>query len=997
MAHWTQEVLPEREKMQSVGARRYDEIIRLLLERLSVYLIPSVIGITTLIALVFWNSQYAAGEGEGLNIRFVVDPSVEGLSPAQAIKLLDAVPAETHHDTRLSEHPVWFQFSIPADASDKDVIEFPSRHATDIVCWNSATLGLIGKVSRESAIGPMYAARTGFVLADQNLIGQSVVCRAYFSGPARLTVKLWDGGLFASSILAFHRDSGLIEGGLGILSLFVLITAIVNREWIYIVFAAWLTVNLRLAAISAGWDIEWFGRQLPVDWLPMTRKLTVSFYYVLTVTLFSWLFRDDLKRISHNWLLRWNQWTCIPMLVIAFLPTAWFVPTMWVMTGIAGSIIVFLLSRILFVTRSRVAVWFSVSLAIAVFSGFSEVVAAALGLKTAVSIINSVTAALFSSLMAALAIAQQMRDERLERRRAETALRNTYQEIPIGLFTLDHSGCILRGNPTLGGMLGNEIHDGIHAWSDYFGQEHWKHLADAVRTGQAVEMELRDLHLLDADKWYLLRAKQTGECIEGSLQDISERVKATEKLTFMADHDPLTGTFNRRGIEKSLSDAIVDASPASRCLLAYLDLDRFKLINDLYGHGTGDETLRQICRRIEPLLGKADFLGRIGGDEFIVVLRRAALGDAAECCRQLIEAIEGSTFNIEDKAFRVGGCIGLVEAGKDITVADAIAGADRACREAKKGSGGRLVVYEVNSPAFNEREHELHILKRFGVDAPPEGLFLVMQPIMSLRAPYESLNFEVLLRMYRPDNSIESAWRIINTAEKNGRIALIDRWVLRQVLEWLDTHFDTLDRTRFVSVNLSGGSLNDERFVEDAFSLVAEHPRSASRICFEITESVAVSDIENTLRFVNRVRDFGAKVALDDFGVGYTSFSYLHSLSADVLKIDGSLVSAALAHPANMSIIEAIANLSSNLGMTSIAEWAGDLDTVKAMVEVGIDYVQSYAVGRPQMPESILTARSSADFIQDKSIEEYVRKCLAGSESEDLWPQPGLLRPQDLH
>ena len=271
-----------------------------------------------------------------------------------------------------------------------------------------------------------------------------------------------------------------------------------------------------------------------------------------------------------------------------------------------------------------------------------------------------------------------------------------------------------------------------------------------------------------------------------------------------------------------------------------------------------------------------------------------------------------------------------------------------------------------------------------------------MQPLMSLHTPYDSLNFEVLLRMHLSDNSIESASRIITTAEKNGRIALIDRWVVQRVLEWIDIHFDILDRTRFVSVNLSGGSLNDEKFIADAFSMVAAHPRSAGRICFEITESVAVSDIDNTLRFVNRVRDFGAKVALDDFGVGYTSFSYLNSLSADVLKIDGSLVKAALAHPSNMSIIEAIANLSSNLGMSSIAEWAEDLDTIKAMVEVGIDYVQSFAVGRPQMPESILAARSSADFIQDPLIEAYVRKCLAGGIPDDLWPQLGVRR-QDLH
>lgn len=982
--------------MERIGDRGFDEVIRTFLDRFSVYVVPAAIAAMTLAAAFFLDSQHHVDDGIALTLRVVKDDSPRGLPVTQVLRQLESAKPVEHHDTRLSETPFWFLFNVPAAGNDEPVIEFPSRHATDIACLNAATLDTVGQASRSASRGKMYPVGNGFALEGSGLAGANLLCRAHFTGPARLTVKSWKEEQFSALIQKFYRDSGLIDGGLGILALFVFITAVINREYIYVVFAAWLLTNLRLAGLSGGWDTHWLGYAVPSDWLPLVRKLTISIYYVLTVTLFGRIFGADLKRVANVWLLRWNQWSCLPMLVAVALPYGRYLPVMWVMTAITGSIIVFLLARILLVTRSRVAAWFSVSLAIAMFSGFSEVIAAALGLKGTVSIINSVTAALFSSLMAALAIAQQMRDEKLERRRAEAALRSTYQEIPIGLFTLDHGGCVLRANPTLGEMLGDEIHDGAHAWADYFGEESWQQLAAALHAGNAIEMELRDTHAQDADRWYLLRAKRAGDRIEGSLQDVSERVKATKKLTFLADHDPLTAIFNRRGIEKYLAAAISAASPESPCLLAYIDLDRFKLINDLYGHGSGDEVLRQICRRIQPLLQQGDCLGRVGGDEFVVVFSRAVLGEAAESCRHVIEAIESNPFNIEDKAFRVGVCVGLVEVGADIATAAAIASADRACREAKTGGSGHLVVYEKNSPAFNEREHELHILKRFGVDTAPDGLFLVMQPIMSLHNPYDSLNFEVLLRMYRPDNSVEPAWRVITTAEKNGRIALIDRWVLKNVLEWIDTNYDALSRTRFISVNLSGGSLNDERFVEDAYSMVAEHSRSAARICFEITESVAVSDIDNTLRFVNRVRDFGAKVALDDFGVGYTSFSYLHSLSADVLKLDGSLVSAALNHPANLSIIEAIANLSSNLGMASIAEWAGDLDTVKAMVDVGIDYVQSFAIGRPQMPETILAARSSADFIQDKAIEEYVRKCLAGGISDDLWVPSGVRR-LDLH
>ena len=626
---------------------------------------------------------------------------------------------------------------------------------------------------------------------------------------------------------------------------------------------------------------------------------------------------------------------------------------MWLMAGIAGSLIVFLLAKIQMVTRSRLAVWYGLTFAIAILSGYSDVIATTLGYKTTVGIANTATAALvLLGAMAALAIAQQLRYERIERQRAESALRNSYDEIPIGLFTLNPNGLVLRGNPTLGEILGTDILSGSYKFSEYFGVESWRSLDTMTRSGGAAEIELKAMPGAANGLWFQLRAKRTHDRIEGSIQDITERVLATEKLTFMADHDPLTCTMNRRGIERYMGSAIENAAKGSSCAIAYLDLDRFKLINELYGHATGDEVLQQVCNLIKNTLAAGDILGRIGGDEFIIIFQNSTLQRATVICNEVLVQIQGTPFQIEDKAFRVGACIGVVEVSGSISIQDAIASADRACREAKKGVGGGLVVYEKNSPVFNERAHEMHLLKRFGVDAAPEGLFLVMQPIMSLQSPFDSLNFEVLLRMHMLDNSIEGAGRIINTAEKNGKIAIIDRWVLRHLLEWVEEHHDELTRTKFICVNLSGGSLNDERFIEDAFAMVASHPRAASRLCFEITESVALSDIENTLRFVNKVREFGSKVALDDFGVGYTSFSYLHSISADILKIDGSLVSQAMAHQANLSIIEAISNLTGNLGMTSIAEWAGDVLTIQAMAEVGIDYVQSYAVGRPQIAYS---------------------------------------------
>jgi EAL domain-containing protein (putative c-di-GMP-specific phosphodiesterase class I) len=174
-------------------------------------------------------------------------------------------------------------------------------------------------------------------------------------------------------------------------------------------------------------------------------------------------------------------------------------------------------------------------------------------------------------------------------------------------------------------------------------------------------------------------------------------------------------------------------------------------------------------------------------------------------------------------------------------------------------------------------------------------------------------------------------------------------------------------------MNLSGASLNDERFVQDTFEILGRFVHVASRLCLEITESVALHDLDNTRRFIDQARSFGVKVALDDFGAGYTSFSYLKELPADVLKIDGNFIKNINAHPANVAIVEAIVSLAGNLGMKTIAEWAEDAATVQTLSEIGVDYVQGWAVARSLPPERMLEARSAADFITDPAVQELVK------------------------
>jgi EAL domain-containing protein (putative c-di-GMP-specific phosphodiesterase class I) len=209
-------------------------------------------------------------------------------------------------------------------------------------------------------------------------------------------------------------------------------------------------------------------------------------------------------------------------------------------------------------------------------------------------------------------------------------------------------------------------------------------------------------------------------------------------------------------------------------------------------------------------------------------------------------------------------------------------------------------------------------------------------------------------------------------------------------LAWLSEHQHHLTNTRFVCMNLSGASLNDEKFMQDVYAMLAANVSIASHLCIEITESVALHDLNNTRHFIDRVRGFGAKVALDDFGAGYTSFSYLKELPADLLKIDGSFIVNMNRHPANVAIVEAIVNLARNLGMQTIAEWAEDTATVQTLAEIGVNYVQGYIVARPQQPSMLLTAESSASFIQD---EQLLRFTSILGKSEDIRAQVDLFDP----
>ncbi len=842
-------------------------------------------------------------------------------------------------------------------------------------CWDAASLGRLGGSDTAHDDSALTKVKTGYALRlDRS--GETVICRAVFVGAARLTAYLWSPKSFDISIHDFHRLSGLMDGGLIMLAMFVLVAAWINKQPLYLVFAAWLVVTLRSAAISTGWDTQWLGHAVPAIWLAEGRSLTRAVYALLTLTLFRSLFVVDLANTRLGKAIKIAHWLCLPLLVAAVaLPRNIFIPVMWLLAGPGLLLMIVSLASSAIKSRSRTALWYGASLAVTLLSSLSEIVAAASEIQGLIGAFNSVTAALASGLLASLAIAEQMRQEHDKRLQIQAELKHTFEAMPIGLFTLDLRGRFVSANPALLAMLGTKVlAKGGNTWQRYFTEGAWTQLHEMVHGSDQVEIEIKGkpLHGSPDAKRFLVKATLANQKIEGSLQDVTAQSRATEDLHFLANHDSLTKALNRRGIETEVNRAIENVPEGTSLALAYLDLDRFKLINDLFGHGAGDEVLRQVCTRVSDMLSRDIQFGRVGGDEFVIVFPDTPIALATLMCRGIIETIGTRPYRVADKAFHVRGSIGLVEVGVGMQFNDAMSSADRACRQAKAASGAGLVVYEKDAAAFQQHETELKLMALLSSSAATDGLHLEMQPIMSLTAPHETLNFEVLLRMRDADGRPVRTDHLIAAGEASGRMGVIDRWVLANTLEWLDKNQPRMQHTKFVCMNLSGASLNDESFLQDVYDTLEQNLHIVGKLCLEITESVALHDVANTRRFVDTVRGYGAKVALDDFGAGYTSFAYLKEFTADLLKIDGSFIVNMNNHPANIAIVEAIVSLARNLGMKVIAEWAEDCATVQTLTEIGVDYVQGFVVARPQHPDKLLVAESSASFIQDKELAEFV-------------------------
>lgn len=442
-------------------------------------------------------------------------------------------------------------------------------------------------------------------------------------------------------------------------------------------------------------------------------------------------------------------------------------------------------------------------------------------------------------------------------------------------------------------------------------------------------------------------------------RDVTEQRRLSGEMSWRASHDGLTGLLNRTEFESRLRRALAELreAPEEHALL-YIDLDQFKLVNDACGHAVGDVLLGQVSRLLTDCVRGRDTLARLGGDEFGVILESCDAENAARVAQKICDRIEEFRFVYEGRPFRVGASIGLVPLGQGwSSAAMALQAADTACYAAKEAGRNRVHLWTDSDGTLLTRQGEMRWATRLAQALDEDRFLLFAQRVVPVAGPGRGLRCEILLRLREPDGSLVTAGAFLPAAERFHVASRIDRWVLRAVLARLAACPD-LDGIETVAINLSGQSISDHAFHRLAARLVTESGVDPGKLCFEITETAAVTRLAEAAAFIDEMRALGVRVALDDFGAGASSFGYLKMLRVDYLKIDGQFIRDLVSDPLDAAAVRCFRDVARVVGVATVAESVERPEVLAALADFGIDYAQGTLVHEPEPLEQVLGGRA---------------------------------------
>jgi diguanylate cyclase (GGDEF)-like protein/PAS domain S-box-containing protein len=431
--------------------------------------------------------------------------------------------------------------------------------------------------------------------------------------------------------------------------------------------------------------------------------------------------------------------------------------------------------------------------------------------------------------------------------------------------------------------------------------------------------------------------------------DVSEQRRLSREVTYRATHDALTGLINRDEFERRLQLTLVSAHKgAAEHALMYVDLDQFKLVNDAGGHAAGDRLLKQIVGVIGRHVKKGDIFARLGGDEFGLIIEHCTIEAAQGLAQQICREVDEFRFQLGIHRLRIGASIGLVAVDtRWPTTATLLRAADSACYAAKEAGRNRVHTYFADDVIIASQRSDMQWVRRIGEALDKDQFVLHWQKTMPLGHDTRGVHGEILLRMVDGDGQLIPPGAFLPAAERFHMVSRIDRWVTHKIFEWMAGHSAEMSHIGTVAVNLSGLSIADRDFHRYVLALIETFEFDYHKLCFEITETAAITNMVDAKLFFECVRTYGVRFALDDFGSGVSSFSYLKSLPVDYLKIDGQFIRHLEEDLVDQATVRCIHEISKLTGKKTIAEFV-ESEVVEGLLrEIGIDYAQGFLRHRP--------------------------------------------------
>lgn len=438
--------------------------------------------------------------------------------------------------------------------------------------------------------------------------------------------------------------------------------------------------------------------------------------------------------------------------------------------------------------------------------------------------------------------------------------------------------------------------------------------------------------------------------------DVTEQRRMGHEMSFRATHDELTGLVNRSEFESRLQRALSDSQQRnSEHALMYIDLDQFKLVNDACGHAVGDQLLRQVTELLHSSVRSRDTLARLGGDEFGVILEHCSVEQAERVAQKICDQMEEFRFVHEGRRFRIGTSIGLVPLDKRWSNSDAIMqAADTSCYAAKEAGRNRVHLWFDTDQTMRTRKGEMQWATRLEQALDEDRFVLYGQRIAPIRPNGEGLRCEVLIRLQEHDGAVIPPGAFLPAAERFQLASRIDRWVVRHVFALLASRHPALTAVHTLAVNLSGQSIADPAFQRYVLELIESQPVDLSKLCFEITETAAITKLAEAGSFVQDMRRLGMRLALDDFGAGSSSFGYLKALQVDYLKIDGQFIKDVVHDPLDRAAVRCFCDVARVMGLKTVGEFVENDPILQELLELGVDYAQGYLIHRPEPLSQLL-------------------------------------------